>query len=195
MKFSFDFSLGVLLILVCCFSISLSQDCKDYVSRFGCASIISCQETSGVCQCANGNQCSWNLEGAQATNCPCFDSGSGYTPFNASDYCITQFTTNNCGYESACNENGLVGSCVCPDGQSSCIWSGSNSLGCPCTGSFISLASYRNLKFQECSHLVNGYKCDPEGIINCVGNSGSCTCKDGSLCAWSDNYVKNCPCN
>ena len=169
-------------------------DCDLSLTSFDCQRILACQESSGVCQCSNGNHCAWNLEGSQTVNCPCFDVDKGFKPFNTSDYCISQFITNNCGYETACNSQALVGSCQCPDGKTSCLWSGDSSIGCPCSSSYLSLVSYRNAKFQPCHNLIQDYKCDPDGIMNCATTSGSCTCVDGSTCSWGSNYVKGCPC-
>lgn len=171
-----------------------AQNCDQYKTTFGCQEILACGDTSGVCQCPNGNQCSWNLNGLQTVNCPCFDFDQGFKPYNTTDYCISQFITQNCGYETACNEVASVGSCQCPDGQSSCIWNSQQNLSCPCGGNYLSLVSYRNAKFQACSNAIQGYKCDSNGVINCVRGSGSCTCTDGSLCSWGNGYAKGCPC-
>jgi len=170
-----------------------AENCEEYLTKFDCEKILACQPTSGVCQCANGNQCVWNLEGAQTANCPCYDLDKGYNP-DDEDYCVTQLIENNCGYETACNANGSVGSCKCSDGKSSCIWSGDVSLGCPCEGSYVSLMSYRGLKFNECKKHLEGNNCDPNGIMNCVRGGGSCTCPDGTWCHWGEDYSKGCPC-
>jgi hypothetical protein len=42
---------------------------------------------------------------------------------------------------------------------------------------------------------MENYSCDPNGVMNCVGGGGSCTCLDGSICVWGQGYAKGCPCS
>lgn len=169
----------------------LGQDCSSYSTKFNCASIIACQTSSGVCQCANGNQCVWNNDGNQTVNCPCYDQSN---PTFTDGACATQFNNNKCGYETTCNSLINAGTCKCPDG-STCIWNDQINLGCPCSNNnYPDITTYRNTKLAACATQISDNNCPLTGVINCMQDVGSCTCNDGTLCAWGPNYSVNCPC-
>ncbi len=182
------------------FSIVYGQPstCDEWASYFNCDTVTSCMDSSGVCTCANGNQCVWTNYGAQRVNCPCYDqsdANSFVQPANtgAADYCLTVFTAQNCGYDTTCNPSISTATCRCPDG-SNCIWNDGIYINCPCPGSYLSIASYKTLKLQECGLAVTTNNCPIEGVIHCQNGIGTCKCNDGSLCAWGPSYSVNCPC-
>ena len=178
----------------------MTQDCSQLVIEYNCTSITSCMTTSGVCECANGNQCVWTNNGAQRVNCPCLNPAQGgYTDYSgvtnptASQWCETIFSAKNCGYETTCNPGIFTATCRCPDGTT-CIFSDSITLDCPCQNGPVDLETYKQSKIDECTGKKTEFNC-PTDPIHCMGGIGTCKCNDGSLCAWGPGYNVNCPCN
>lgn len=156
-------------------------------------------ETSGVCQCANGNQCVWTNYGNQRVNCPCLDPAAGgykNDPSNTTNFCENIFVSNNCGYETTCNPliNTATCRCINADGTSTtCIYNDSVTLNCPCQTAPASMSDYQTAKANECNTARTANNC-PTDPIHCMGGIGTCKCNDGSLCAWGPGYAVNCPC-
>mmetsp|Transcript_12029 Transcript_12029/g.10409 ORF Transcript_12029/g.10409 Transcript_12029/m.10409 type:complete len:194 (-) Transcript_12029:241-822(-) len=184
----------IAICLTALLGLSFAQNCDDQKTKFNCQTIVACQDSSGVCQCANGNQCVWNNNEAQTVNCPCFD---GTTDFDWDGSCNSKFEDNNCGYETTCNSNINAGTCKCqPSVGTTCIWNDQIDLNCPCpsTPDYPSEADYKSEKFAACQDKIDSYNCVSNGVTNCMDDVGSCTCTDGSLCAWGPNYDVGCPC-
>jgi len=153
-------------------------------------------DSSGVCECANGNQCVWTNYGNQRVNCPCYDgtpTSLEQPPSYPTDYCLTVFDKQKCGYETTCNPLINTVTCRCPDG-STCIWNDGISLNCPCQGTYSNIDDYRTERDTECQSKITLFNCPADGVIHCQSGVGTCKCTDGTLCAWGATYSVNCPC-
>jgi len=178
--------------------------CDDMKSYFGCTTLLSCLETSGTCQCPNGNVCVWTVYGYHNVNCPCFDPAnpdsfiqdSSFKALLGPDACWNAFKEYNCGHEITCNaaSGTAVGTCKCPD-ESTCVFSNSVSVNCPCKGTYPSVETYASKQTDDCKKMTNEYNCPEDGIIMCRKDSGTCKCKNGDLCVWGSGYAYNCPCD
>jgi len=152
-------------------------------------------DSSGVCECANGNQCVWTNYGNQRVNCPCYNGTSdSFAQSLDNDFCLTVFVEQKCGYETTCNPLINTATCRCPDGRT-CIWNDGISLNCPCSGDYKTISEYVADKDADCQGRITSNKCPADGVIHCQGGVGTCKCSDGTLCAWGASYAINCPCN